>query len=220
MAYCSKSESRKPDTEPFFFPSKEAFQTEVSRKKNEVLLDLRRRIQEGERPCVIAEESAEHFPTYIRQKRAIDEFAEERLISFKPRPRPKTILLFGETNVGKSHLAHRLLTNKDYFATACTTEYLHGYQNHRYAILDEWLDTWQSMQFMNSIMDRYPVSVKTFLHMSQWQAELIIICTNQRPNDIYQFKPYRETFMRRLDHIHEVTEANREDLYNELSKLF
>jgi hypothetical protein len=199
VAYCTKEDTR--DFGPFFYPSKELFSLEITRKKNATLLSFKKRIDEGKRPQAVAEAEEELFPAYIRNQKAINAYAVKRQWSCKPRRTPFVLYLYGKPGVGKSHFAHALMERlkvDDYFATTMTTEYLHGYDGHEHVILDEFCPEQQSLQFMNAILDKYPTSVKVFYGMEQWKANFIVLCSNYPLKECYKDSPYHDSFTRRI----------------------
>lgn len=128
----------------------------------------------------------EHFDQMVRYHGA---FAKYR-IAVEDHSRDhmtKTLVLEGPPGTGKSRLAHRIskqqFGDSVYWLTLQNGEkaWFDGYNNHKCVVIDEFNGGLMKLQYLNRLLDRYPMNTETKGGMVKFNAEMVIITTNVHP---------------------------------------
>lgn len=195
IRYCTKENSRAPDTEPWEMGTRP--QQGKRTDWDSVLTDLRAGQTCGQ---VILER-----PHLAPMMRGVETLAEQ----LKPAPPPiRNVLcyyLFGESGVGKSHRAHTWFPD----AYVITGRYYEGKSFDGYSmedtlILDEWKDHEWPLTLMNSLLDKWKLTLQCRYKnkMAYWTRVLVL--SNQQEHEVYYGDPHRSTFWRRFQQVVEV----------------
>ncbi len=125
-----------------------------------------------------------HFSTMVHNHRAL--LVYKRFKSAKRDWLPNIILFVGPTGTGKSRTAHNLASKLGTSYTVPMSKgsglYFDGYDEHEVVIIDEMDGNRCTPTFLNSLTDRYEMSVP--VHGSGntgFLAKTIIICSNYVP---------------------------------------
>lgn len=201
IRYCTKAASRLADTEPW-----EHGERPRPGKRTDwdsVLTDLRA----GQTCAEVVLERPHLAPMF----RGIEVLATH----LKPLPpavrNVQAFFLFGPSGVGKSHRAHVMFP-----AAYCITgryyegKSFDGYEQEETLILDEWKDTEWPMTLMNSILDKWKLTLQCRYRNKQAFWTRVLVLSNQRPHEIYYGDAHRSTFWRRF--AQQVEISDREQL--------
>lgn len=157
-------------------------------KRSEILLEMKKKIDEGATDKELAEYS---FSTYLSCYRGI---AQYRLLNSTPRNHAvETIIIQGPTGTGKSKYC---LDNYPGAYWKQRSNWWDGYHDQETVIIDEFYG-WLPFDLILRICDRYPLLVETKGGQVNFTAKRIIFTTNQLPDRWYK-NVYFKSFIRRV----------------------
>lgn len=196
IAYCSKLETRKPDTSPFFFGEmgKQGVRSDLEEIKTMIIQ------KKSEKEIAEA-----HFGDYLRYYKGIREvknlFSEE-----KRNWKMKNIIIWGKPGTGKTWAATKY--NPDsWWIKEPTTKWWDGYNYQEIVIIDDYDHndpTHLNINYMLRLMDRYPMRVECKGSTMEFSSKTIVITANQNPKEWFPNSRQRDAFFRRIDEIIEI----------------
>lgn len=146
--------------------------------------------------------------SYIRYNKGMWALeALQRSHDAKPMRDVKVAVLWGDTGVGKSWLAHHCFASDDSWVGNPPSNgswYAHHYAGETRIILDEFRGSWFPLGFLLRLLDVWRLTVNTMGSSMGWQAEWIIITSNIPPEQWYPKADPRSnaSLMRRLNYVH------------------
>jgi len=127
----------------------------------------------------------DHFGTYVRYQRNIDQFIERSRRSFACRD-VTVEWHYGATGTGKTHGIPR---DSDSYWKPPEAKWFPGYTGQPTLVLDEFRKNWFTFSYMLRLLDVYPMQVEIKGGYVQLDATKIIITCPYHPRDLY---PTRE----------------------------
>lgn len=133
-------------------------------------------------------------------------------LSYNEEPRnwkPTVTWIYGETGVGKSWEARKILGEKDLYTKNDGKIWWEGYDAHENVILDDFRDSWWSLTEMLSLLDRYEKRIEHKGGIRQFRARNIVVTSIHHPSTCYRGcsgEPI-EQLLRRIDRIVHLTQA-------------
>ena len=200
IAYCTKENTRKPDTVPFQWPSKLP-EKEEENKANEYDV-IKIKLQQGTSLKEIADE---HFRIFLRSNRALKEY--ESLCKPPRNDKTTVIVIYGPTGTGKSRWCH------DHFPNAywkSKNEWWDYYNSQDCVVIDEFYG-WFKYDYFLRLLDRYPFITEFKGGSKDFNSKLIIITSNKHPNEWYK-KFDSSPMFRRFDHVWEFAQIGEDPI--------
>lgn len=158
------------------------------RGREERLLALKKKIDEGATDKELAEED---FASFIQYHRGLRIY---RLVNSKPRNHPvETIVIIGPTGTGKSKWC---MDNYPDAYWKQRSAWWDNYTGQETVIIDEFYG-WLPYDLLLRLCDRYPLLVETKGSNVQFVAKRIIITSNHVPDRWYK-AVYFDAFIRRV----------------------
>lgn len=188
--YCSKLDTRAPDTEPFFYPEKPNTTEEPTNDKKKTLQFLKNDLDNNKSLKEIADD---HFSLFLRHHKALQFYKQ---LQQAPREHKTYVLvIWGETGSGKTKFCNDKFPNA-YWKTR--GDWWDGYNNQHTVIIDEFYG-WLKHDFLLRLLDRYPLQCEVKGAFIEFNSKLIIITSNKSPEDWY--KQGNPQLLRRCDSI-------------------
>lgn len=151
------------------------------------LVQLKKDLDDG---MAMKDVAASHFSTFLRYNKGIQLYRS--LCEAVPTHRDLDVVLYyGPTGTGKSFSAS-LYGEEAYWRSSSTGQYWQGYQGERVIVMDDF-GGWEPYHTLLRILDIYPYRVGTKGSDQILRARKIIICSNFRPDEWYNFQG-REKF--------------------------
>lgn len=133
------------------------------------------------------------FKNFLRYGRGIADYAR---LTARPRSEmPKVYVLWGPTGTGKSTYA-RELAGQNSYAKPPGTVWFTGYDGTSNVIIDEFYG-WLPHYFLLTLLDKYPLQVQIHHGMVNFDAKVIVLTSNQPPQNWYHnhdYAPLRRRF--------------------------
>ena len=189
-AYCSKEDTRAPDTVPREFGEC----PETAQGTRNDILEVKEKVDLGV-PLIDIWDA--HFQTMLRYSRGVSEY--KRLKMTEQDFCTKVTVVIGPTGTGKSQWA-RAQDAKAYYKQK--SDWWDGYDGHETVIMDDFYG-WVAYDEMLRIMDRYPLMIQVKGGQTQFLAKHLIITSNEPPSrwykKLYSVRPSAlEAFSRRI----------------------
>lgn len=191
VKYCSKDDTRKPDTEPMSWgtmpTSSQGTRTDLGQ--------IKEKLDAGASEQAIADE---HFGSWVRYNRS---FREYKRIKTPDRDfKTETTIIVGPTGTGKSSYAQSLPDT--YWKQ--NSQWWDGYTGQDTVVMDDFYG-WIKFDEMLRLMDRYPLLVQTKGGQVQFRSHSLILTSNSLPSEWYRkviesSKSSFPAFCRRVDH--------------------
>lgn len=178
--YCEKEESRFVGPVPLGFLTSGCFGDPIFKKGQRTDLDaIKKDIDEGMDELTTWDT---HFTASVRNYKAFNHYRNLKLCL--PRNhQTKVLVLFGETDLGKSHRAFNL--HPDFFVynkkEGATQQWFDGYTGQETLIIEEMEGATMAMSFMRRLADKYPMKVPTKGAFVEFRPKLIIFTSNRDP---------------------------------------
>lgn len=142
----------------------------------------------------------------------------EEFLTYHEEPRnwkPKTYWLWGQSEAGKTKLAHQMCENKDVYVKIGTNKWWNGYDGHTHVIIDDFRKEHIPFVDLLGILDRYEYRIEAKGKMRQFLAKTIVVTSIYSPQQMYSYttEPI-EQLTRRLDQIIEVKKDETPQLIN------
>lgn len=192
IAYCRKPESHVAGPWEFGIEPK----GQGARSDIQAVME---KVRAGASDKEIAEE---HPVTFARMYRGIN--AVRSAIGFASQPRDvKTLVIYGETGVGKSHSAFALFPGayRPHISAAANVQWFDGLGDNKYLWLDEFRGASQrALSELLTWLDKWPLMVRTSSGFVPATWTRVVITSNFHPKDWYpQAEPVeKEALQRRL----------------------
>lgn len=126
----------------------------------------------------------------------------EKFLTYNEEPRdwkPTVTWIHGGPNTGKTRMAHDL-TGDGRFIKNGGGKWWCGYDGNEDVILDDFRDTWWSLEYMLGLLDRYAFRVEFKGGMRQFRARNIVITSPHDPRSYYRMTGENmDQLMRRID---------------------
>lgn len=168
------------------FKSIEVHKKEVgARRVKSTLTDVKAAIDAG---ATDRELYATHFGSMLRYKAAFDNY--RLAIIEDDRPQPKVLVLWGPPGTGKSHTAKRICDNNGgghwWRAGNGANDWWDGYDpaRHPVVVLDDFKGGIRYTTLLR-MLDKYPFQVETKGSTKTFCPKIIVITSNQPPNQWY-----------------------------------
>lgn len=193
--YCSKDDTRKPDTEPIFIgdPPKPG-----ARKAYDEIFDQLHNGRTIRDLCFSQPGMIAHYKgaQYVKM-----------MISDKRRWDMDVIVLYGPTGLGKSELADHLAPDAYRLPIASdkNTLWFDGYSGEEDVIIEEFEGYRCTYSFLKEFLDRYPLLVPTKGGHANFCAKRVILTSNTPPelwykwNDRRTYAPLERRFTRIIE---------------------
>lgn len=182
VQYCTKLDTRIPDSEPIFL-GKEPQDNRKTSKEGEVKpIDLAK--QDLDIGKSLKDVSESHFSVWVRYYRA---FAQYRMLHTKPRNfKTLCLVIYGATGSGKSSWCMEHFPNAYWKPKGLSNSasWWDGYENQEVVIVDEFYG-WMKYDYLLRLTDRYPMIVEFKGGQVQFTSKLIIFTSNKEPIQWY-----------------------------------
>lgn len=216
IEYCTKEETREPNTEPIIWgergdPAHQGRRTDL----DEAVLDIDNGISQRDfRRKHIS--IAAKYPIFVKQIYADAQRSRENQVT-------EVIVFYGPPGVGKTRLVHHQvarsfgsLTENLYTVELTNPVWFDGYEGQAVMLFDDfssgWLkDTCIAPRYFLRLLDRYEVRVNLKGHYAYRRCDRIYITSNQSPemwSTHVNEEGYKEALMRRLTRIYRVTSTH------------
>jgi len=153
-------------------------------------MDLVRLKEDLDRGLDLTNVSDTHFPAFLRYNKGIQLYINLRETQ-TVRENLDVVLYYGPTGTGKSFSAS-LYGQEAYWRSSSTGQYWEGYAGERVVVLDDF-GGWEPYHTMLRLLDIYPYRVGNKGSSQILRARKIIITSNYRPDEWYNFQG-REKF--------------------------
>jgi len=183
-AYCTKTASRKPGTEPYEYG---VIRGNTGQGNRSDLKDVVELIQGG---CSRKEMMTECGTQYLKYHGGMDKM--QGAFTSPRAGAPKLTIYFGETGRGKSWMANYL--NPDAYWVPEPTGgrwWWPGYDGQKTIIIDEFESQYCKFTRLDKLLDHNPFVVEEKGRSMQLEATKIIITTNTPPQEWYRKLPNR-----------------------------
>jgi len=134
--------------------------------------------------------ASEHFSAFLRYNKGITLYRSIKTPEVA-RENLDVVLYYGPTGTGKSYSCS-LYSQEAYWRSAATGMYWEGYTGQRVVVMDDF-GGWEPFHTLLRILDKYPYRVATKGSSVPLNASKIIITSNHRPSEWYNFSG-REKF--------------------------
>lgn len=211
IAYCSKDDTRKPNTKTVYFgtdpfplteykPSGKGM-SKITSDKHAVLIDIKDSIEKG---VSIKNIARDQFPSWLRHYRAFSVY--NQLIAKERDSKTNVTVLFGPTGTGKSSWIHKNCPEAYWKGKS---EWWDNYANNKFVVIDEFYG-WLPWDYLLRLTDRYPFLVESKGGHVQFNSEYIFITSNLPWDCWYKKIENMAPLERRIDNIWEVLELGCE----------
>jgi len=198
--YCKKLESRKAGTEPF-----EAGVISVGQGRRSDLAQIQEKLDKRVSVKTIAKEN---FSTWIKYYKGMDKYRELQTVR-REGQQSFCIVLFGESNSGKSRLANELFADSYWISMGNCGVWWDAYEQQEGVVFDEFKG-WIKFNDFKRLIDQYPLTVDSKGAQREFNSRYVVFTSNFDPREWYD-RPTRadiDAFDRR---IHIALEAKRRD---------
>lgn len=169
------------------------------RGQRQDLVHLREDLNSGSTLRYIAQN---HFSAFIRYQRGILAY---RLLHATPRTwRTEVIVYWGRTGTGKTEAVYENLQSlDDLWTQAVNGKWFDGYDDHPYALIDEFKPAQFDITFLLRLLDRYPMRVEVKGGFTNWAPREIYLTSNMDPSTWYlnALPEHRAALKRRIGHV-------------------
>lgn len=194
--YCSKDDTRAPDEEPHYYPSKLLVEQSTQGKRND-LIDLQFDIGSG---MSIMEISENHFGSYLRYNKGIEKYIGMRA---KPRTVKTHVSLFiGPPGCGKTTRVRKIVEegNDTVYWKAPNNKWWDYYSGEKIVVFDDFSGGWFDRSTLLQVLDAVPLRIECKGGTAQLQATQAYITCNYGPGCWYNEKyGPAEAIFRRVD---------------------
>lgn len=157
----------------------------------------------------------DHFGTYVRYQRNIDQFIERSRRSFACRD----VIVewhYGPTGVGKTYGIPR---DADSYWKPPEAKWFPGYTGQPTLVLDEFRKNWFTFSYMLRLLDVYPMQVEIKGGYVQLDAKKIIITCPYHPRDLYPTREDVGQLVRRCTKIYKHSKDGDEYITEEVGDI-
>lgn len=177
--YCSKDETRKPDTKVYEFgeiPKGQGHRSELDEIKDKIIKGITTETLYDE-----------HLGTMLKYGKGLKEY---KLIKDKPRNPDNPInvtYIWGEPGTGKSRKMYEMVKGKKYYAWECSTKWWDGYDGEEYILIDDFDDKRLGVDFryMLRLLDRYPMNIEIKGGTTHMRGTNFILTSNKDPDLLF-----------------------------------
>lgn len=195
VAYCTKTETRKPDTIPFIYEKPGTEEAEV--QKENKFDKLRDQLKNGASVMDIAETN---FTAFLRYHRGLQLY--ETSILAQRNFKTLVIVIYGPTGTGKSSFNKKVFPNAFWKPKNMWWD---EYSQQDVVAIDEFYG-WFPYDYFLRLCDRYPSIVECKGGAKQFNSSIISFTSNKPPGSWYDNNKYLQPpLLRRLDIIWEFT---------------
>lgn len=198
IKYCTKVESRLPDSSPFTYgqPLQQGQRTDLKK-----IYDL---IKEGTTPNTIASICPTEYIKYSNGIRKLYDAVMDQPRNFKT----EVIWIYGPSGSGKSRHAWTIAPNA---YEKSNNKWWDGYNHEEDVIMDD-LDLNQfNMKELLKLFDRYPYRIEIKGSSAQFNSKRIIITHKDSPSKAFCFHNDKKEILRRIDEIIEFELAPQDE---------
>jgi len=200
QAYCTKEESRAPDTLPY-----EVGTPPIKGKRTD-LDSFKDAVRSGKRMRELADEG--FLSVLARYPRLYANLSA--LTRPDTNPDRKVVLLYGKAGAGKTrHVMDKHGKTDELYLQPISngTPWFDGYDGHKVALLDDFDGAASKVPLTQTLklLDIYPIQVPTKGGHAWWNPDTIYITTNLKPSDWYDFSSREEQYhalIRRISEAH------------------
>lgn len=204
IAYCTKAEGRHEG--PFEYGDREVG---GQGRRNDTLAKSKlmcQRIREGATDYELAMDP-ELDTLFLRYPKNVAAYRLAVMSHTLRTTKTEVFWLYGPTGTGKTTYALQF----NPYLKPHSTRWFDGYQGQSIALLDEFDDTFFSLNFLLQLIDKSPIIVESKGAHVPWIPKTIYITSNDLPLDLYkkafERNPWkREALCRRIEHIWHFTE--------------
>lgn len=193
--YCSKMDSRAPDTSPYEYGD------EPEQGSRRDIKTVVKAIQNGENLRTAISLSANYQDMQIAEK----------LIKYYEKPRewkPFIRWYWGATGSGKSRKAFEESDPNDRWISMKSAQWFEGYDGHGDVIFDDMRGDFCKFHELLRLFDRYECRIECKGGSRQFLAKNIWVTSCYPPDKLYQTREDIQQLMRRIDMIQEFTAAD------------
>lgn len=155
-----------------------------------VRMDLVELKKDLDRGMALSDVASEHFSAFLRYNKGISLYSTLRQVESE-RKDLDVVLYYGPTGTGKSFSAG-LYAQEAYWRSSATGMYWEGYSGQRVVVFDDF-GGWEPYHTLLRLLDVYPYRVAIKGSSVAFAARKIIITSNHRPSEWYNFSG-REKF--------------------------
>jgi len=185
--YCSKDDGRLEGPWRFGTPAKHK-----QGQRND-LLAVKKMIDDGKSMKHIWNES---FEVCVKFHRGFDAY---RLVRSENRDfKTEVLVCYGPSGTGKSHYAH---TNHPGAYWKQRGNWFDNYNDHEVVVIDEFYG-WLPFDTLLRLCDKYPMMVEIKGGQVNFRPKILIITSNQRPDEWYKNVPNMAALIRRIDKLY------------------
>lgn len=150
--------------------------------------------------CSIYDIANEYPETYMKFYRGIERFAS---LQKKEKIVPFVVVLWGKPGSGKTRLVHDNFDNVYTVPDTASFTHFTGYYGQEYVLFDDFYGGIKYSEMLR-LLDRYPYDVNTKGGTTFWNPEIIMITSNQHPDEWYPNILDTSALKRRIHKIYEI----------------
>ncbi len=190
ITYCSKTESRKPGSEPLFYGEKSA------QGKRTDIADIRDKVKEGIPLSVILSGDNLNFQQ-IRCAQIL-----QPIFSPKRCSKPFVVWIYGSTGIGKTRYVYDRFKIDEIYSSH-NSRWFDGYEQQKCLLVDDYRRDYIKFNLLLKFLDRYPFVREIKGGQVQINSPFIIITSPKSPFDMWNNRTSEDIDQlgRRIDHI-------------------